>query len=53
MSDCVENGFVKNATQPDAAATLRIAGSSLPARPRTMQRRAPSLPTMPWQDDGR
>jgi hypothetical protein len=30
MSDCVENGFVKNATQPDAAAALRIAGSSLP-----------------------
>jgi len=23
------------------------------ARPRTMQRRVPSLPTMPWQDDGR
>ena len=22
-------------------------------RPRTMQRRVPSLPTMPWQDDGR
>jgi hypothetical protein len=53
MSDCVENGFVKNATQPDAAAALRIAGSSLPAHPRTMQRRVPSLPTMPWQDDGR
>ena len=23
------------------------------ARPRIMQRRVPSLPTMPWQDDGR
>ena len=23
------------------------------ARPRVMQRRVPSLPTMPWQDDGR
>ena len=23
------------------------------ARPRVMRRRAPSLPTMPWQDDGR
>jgi hypothetical protein len=22
-------------------------------RPRAMQRRVPSLPTMPWQDDGR
>ena len=22
-------------------------------RPRIMQRRVPSLPTMPWQDDGR
>jgi len=30
MSDCVEKGFVKNATQPEATAALRTAGSSLP-----------------------
>ena len=30
MSDCIENGFVKNATQPEATAALRTAGSSLP-----------------------
>jgi hypothetical protein len=29
-----------------------ITGSS-PKRPRVMQRRVPSLPTIPWQDDGR
>jgi len=30
MSDCVKDGFVKNAMHPDAIAALRTAGSSLP-----------------------
>jgi hypothetical protein len=37
----------KTASNPKSPKPMTI------ARPRTIQRRVPSLPTMPWQDDGR
>jgi len=30
MSDCTENGFVRNAMHPEFSAALRTAGSSFP-----------------------
>jgi hypothetical protein len=45
--DGVHNGAVNSSNVPVKPKPIAV------TRPRLMPRRVPSLPTMPWQDDGR